>query len=398
MNFMHISLQALRRFLQMETAGSILLLTAAVIALLMSNIAPLSPLYNKLLATLVEIRVGELEISKPLLLWINDGLMAIFFLLVSLELKREMLEGQLSKISQVILPVIAAIGGMLVPALIYIAINGTESDTLNGWAIPSATDIAFSLGVLALLGSRVPTSLKLFLMALAIIDDLGAILIIAFFYSGEHLYFTPLFLAFIAIFILFLLNYANASNLAVYLVVGLFLWVCILKSGLHATLTGVILAFFIPLRVKNQDHKQDHSYSPLYQLEHSLHPAVVFGVMPIFAFSNAGVSLTGLSLASLFEPIPLGIILGLFIGKQMGVLGFSWMAIRLGLARLPDNSNWWQLYAISVLCGIGFTMSLFIGSLAFTHEDYMNQVRLGVIVGSLASALLGYFLLRMHSK
>lgn len=398
MNPFKITLQATQEFLKKETAGSILLLGAAVLALFMSNTAILDEIYNKLLATPVEVRVGDLDIHKPLLLWINDGLMAIFFLLVSLELKREMLEGQLSRISQVMLPVIAAVGGMLAPALIYVAINWGTPDSLSGWAIPSATDIAFSLGVLALLAHRVPTSLKLFLMALAIIDDLGAIIIIAVFYSGHDLYLMPIYLALTAIAVLFILNYSGVKNIPIYIIVGLFLWVCVLKSGLHATLAGVILAFFIPLRVK-EDADADESYeSPLHSLEHSLHPAVAFGVMPIFAFANAGVTLEGLSLSTLFEPVPLGIILGLFIGKQIGVFGLSWLAVKLGLARLPDNTNWLQLYGVSILCGIGFTMSLFIGSLAFTNEAYMNEVRLGVLLGSIISAIVGYLILLAASN
>ncbi len=396
-------LQAIQAFLQMETAGSILLLSAAVIALIMSNTESLATVYHGLLNTPVAVQIGGLAIAKPLLLWINDGLMAIFFLLVSLELKREMLEGQLSNVSQVMLPAVAAIGGMLLPALIYLGINWHAPETLSGWAIPSATDIAFSLGVLALLGSRVPTALKLFLMALAIIDDLGAIIIIALFYSGHDMHFVPLYYALGAMGVLFLLNVGGIKNLFLYLLVGLVLWVCVLKSGLHATLAGVVLAFFIPLRAdEDEKHHTGHAHashhSPLHTLEHALHPIVAFCIMPIFAFANAGVTLAGMSFGILFEPVPLGIILGLFVGKQIGVFGFSWLIIKSGLARLPDNTNWMQLYAVSILCGIGFTMSLFIGSLAFASEEYVNEVRLGVIVGSLLSAVIGYFLLQFASR
>lgn len=393
-------LQAIQAFLQMETAGSILLISAAVLAFIMSNTDSLATFYQELFATTIAVQIGSLVISKPLLLWINNGLMAIFFLLVSLELKREMLEGQLSNVSQVMLPAGAAIGGMLLPALFYLGINWNTPETLSGWAIPSATDIAFSLGVLALLGSRVPTALKLFLMALAIIDDLGAIIIIAFFYSGHELHLVPLYYALAAIGVLFLLNFSGIKNLFLYLLVGLVLWVCMLESGLHATLAGVILAFFIPLRSDEDAPHYDtgNAHSSLHTLEHALHPIVAFFIMPVFAFANAGVVLSGMSFNILFEPVPLGIILGLFIGKQIGVFGFSWLIIKSGLARLPDNTNWLQLYAVAILCGIGFTMSLFIGSLAFSSEAYINEVRLGVIVGSLLSAFVGYFLLQFSSR
>lgn len=388
------ALRPINKFLKLESSSSILLLLAALLALFIKNYSPAAAeFYDNLLKMPISIEISEWAINKPLLLWINDGLMAIFFLVVSLELKREMLEGQLSKWSQVVLPVIAAVGGMVVPALIYVSFNWGHS-TIHGWAIPSATDIAFSLGILALVGSRVPLSLKLFLMALAIIDDLGAIIIIALFYSGHDLHLTPLYFAGGALVMLWLLNLSNISNLVAYLITGIILWVCVLKSGLHATLAGVALGAFIPLHTNKPIFSHEsQNYSPLRQLEHYWHPWVAFGIMPIFAFANAGVSFEGMNLSILWEPVPLGIILGLLLGKQIGVLGFSWLTIKLGLAQLPEKATWWTLYAISILCGIGFTMSLFIGSLAFTEEAYMNQVRLGVLLGSLISAVMGYLIL-----
>ncbi len=374
-------------FFKLESASSILLLIGALLALLMSN-SNLEHVY----ATLLHSPIRSLNI-KPLEFWINDGLMALFFLLVGLELKREMLEGQLSQVSQIVLPTIAALGGMAIPALIYIALNWDNPTTINGWAIPSATDIAFSLGVLALLGSRVPLSLKLFLMALAIIDDLGAILIIAFFYSGHDLHLT--YLTFAAAMLTLpgiLLYWKGITNLKVYLIIGLFLWFFVLKSGVHATLAGVALAFFIP------NVKDRHGHSPLHQLEKALHPWVAYGILPIFAFANAGVSFEGMTLNVLWEPVPLGIILGLLLGKPLGILGFTWLTIKLGLAQLPERSTWMTLFGVSILCGIGFTMSLFIGALAFTEPEYMNQVRLAVLVGSFFAALVGYLLIATAPK
>lgn len=382
------AIRAIDEFFKLEIASSIILLTAAISAMLAINIDLFAPYYVHFINIPLQVSIKEFDINKPLLLWINDGLMAIFFLLVGLELKREILEGQLSKLSQVMLPIIAAIGGMLVPALIYSAFNWSDANTLQGWAIPSATDIAFSLGVLALLGSRIPISLKIFLMALAIIDDLGAIIIIALFYSGHHLESHYLLLAMGVIILLGLLNFAKIQSVIAYSILGVFLWVFVLKSGVHATLAGVTLAAFIPLRVHT-----DTLHSPLHRMEHALHPWVAFLIMPIFAFANAGVSFDGLSLSSLTEAVPLGIILGLFLGKLIGVLIFSWIIIKLGYAQLPEGANWQKMAGIALLCGIGFTMSLFIGSLAFTTEYYMNQVRLGVILGSLLSAVAGYLIL-----
>jgi len=386
------ALEAIREFLKLESASGIILVGAAVLALIINN-SPLSSLYDLFLDTPVEIRIGGLYLAKPLLLWINDGLMAIFFLLIGLEVKREILDGQLSSISQVALPGIAAIGGMAVPALIYVIFNINNPSALNGWAIPAATDIAFALGILALLGSRVPLSLKLFLLTLAIIDDLGAIVIIAIFYSGD-LSDTSLIFAAIAIAVLFAMNFFGVKRIAAYVVVGIILWICVLKSGVHATLAGVILAFAIPLRTN------DDEPCPLREMEHSLHPWIAFGIMPIFAFANAGVSLKGMSFGSLFEPIPIGIALGLFLGKQAGVFGFSFAAVKLGLAKLPSDLNWRLIYGTSVLCGIGFTMSLFISTLAFDSSiaDDAVSARIGILVGSFIAAIVGYLILSFSIK
>jgi len=374
-----------REFIKLESASSILLLLGAVLALLMSN-SDWAHFYGSLLHTHGSILNIEI---KPVEFWINDGLMAIFFLLVGLELKREMLEGELSDLSQVALPTIAAVGGMALPALIYVAFNWNNPTTINGWAIPSATDIAFSLGILTLLGSRVPLSLKLFLMALAIIDDLGAIVIIALFYSGQlHLSYLALAAITLAVPVI-LFHWKGVTSLTVYLIVGLLLWFFVLKSGIHATLAGVALAFFIP------NVKDSHGHSPLHRLEKGLHAWVAFGILPIFAFANAGVSFEGMTLSVLWEPVPLGIVLGLFLGKQLGVFGFTWLMIKLGFAELPDRATWLTLYGVSILCGVGFTMSLFIGGLAFSEPEYMNQVRLGVLVGSFVAGIVGYFLLLM---
>lgn len=391
------AIRAIDEFLKLESASSILLLSAALLALLANNTF-LAPYYRDFLEIPISVYIDEWTINKPLLLWINDGLMAIFFLIVGLELKREVLEGHLSNVSQVALPIVAAVGGMLVPAMIYAGLNWQDAAALRGWAIPSATDIAFSLGILALLGSRVPSSLKIFLMALAIIDDLGAIIIIALFYSGHHMDLTYLFYAGIVLVILFLLNISHIKSIIAYLIAGLFLWAFVLKSGIHATIAGVTLAIFIPLRIAPDsraayDTTEGNETSPLRQLEHALHPWVAFFIMPLFAFANAGVSFEGLSLHSLLAPIPLGIVLGLFLGKLIGVFGFSFGMVKLGLARLPERANWLGLFGVAVLCGVGFTMSLFIGSLAFTTPDHMNQVRIGVLLGSLISAVVGYVVL-----
>ncbi|MDY6992155.1 MAG: Na+/H+ antiporter NhaA [Pseudomonadota bacterium] len=385
-------IRSLREFFQLEYTGSLLLLGAALLALFMKNNAYLASIYETILVLPIQIRIGPLNLDKHLLHWVNDGLMALFFLLVTLELKREMLVGQLSKLSQVTLPIIAAVGGMVVPALIYISIN-YHSDTLAGWAIPSATDIAFSLSVLALLGKRVPIALRLFLMTLAIVDDLGAILIIAFFYSGHELHLLSLGIVAGVMLVLFLFNLKGVNSITAYLMMGLLLWLGILNSGLHATLAGVALAIFIPLDTQKEDSEENYRYSPLRQLEHNLHPWVAFLILPLFAFANSGVSFQGFTYDVLFEPLPLGIILGLLLGKLVGVFGFSWITVKLGLAAFPHRATATQLLGVALLCGIGFTMSLFIGTLAFNDETYLNAVRLGVLVGSLLSALSGYLIL-----
>jgi Na+:H+ antiporter, NhaA family len=378
-------------FLELESAGGLLLVAAAALALICSN-SPLRHAYDALLEIPVEMRFGSFAIAKPLLLWINDGLMAIFFLLVGLEVKREVVEGELSTPKQIVLPVVAGLGGMLVPALIYFIFNRGNGAALNGWAIPTATDIAFALGVLSLLGKRVPVSLKIFLTAVAIADDLGAIVIIALFYTAE-LSIAMLILAGVAIAVLVALNLLRVTRIAPYVIVGVFLWVFVLKSGVHATLAGVAIAFAVPLKTKNAQGS-----APLHQLEHSLHPWVAFGVLPIFAFANAGVSFAGVTLGALAQPLPLGIAVGLFAGKLGGVCGASALLIRLGLAKLPEGASWLQLIGIAALCGVGFTMSLFIGSLAFDSPDYFTPLRLGVIAGSTVSGVTGYLLLRFASS
>jgi NhaA family Na+:H+ antiporter len=372
------------RFFQLEAASGLLLIAAAILALIINN-SPLSWLYNGLLETPVVAQIGALKIAKPLLLWINDGLMAMFFLLIGLEVKREVLDGQLSKPSQIVLPGAAAIGGMVVPALIYWLLNRDNPPALNGWAIPTATDIAFALGVLALLGKRVPVSLKLFLMTLAIIDDLGAIIIIAIFYSGE-LSTLSLALAAACIAALIGMNRLGVVKLGPYMIIGLILWVCVLKSGVHATLAGVTLAFCIPLRTKNAEP------SPLLTLEHALHPWVAYGILPLFAFANAGLSLSGVTAESFTHNVPMGIAIGLLLGKTVGVYGLTWLAVKTGIAALPQGANWGQVLGVAILCGIGFTMSLFVGSLAFEPgvSDYAGMDRMGILTGSILAALIGY--------
>ena len=381
----------IREFLRLEAAAGIILFMAAVLAMTLDN-SPLRWLYDALLTTTVAIQVGALEIHKPLLLWINDGFMAIFFLLVGLEIKREILEGELSSFSQAALPGMAAIGGMLFPAGVYVALNLHSPETMRGWAIPAATDIAFALGVLALLGPRVPASLKIFLLALAIMDDLGAIVIIAVFYTAD-LSTTSLGLAAIGIGMLIALNLLGVTRIAAYVVTGLFVWICVLKSGVHATLAGVTIAFAIPLRAQDED-----GHSPLTHLEHTLHPWVSYGILPLFAFANAGVSLAGLSMSSLLEPVPLGIAAGLFVGKQIGVFGMTFAAVKFGISSMPEGTTWPQFYGIALLTGIGFTMSLFIGTLAFEDPSYAPGVRMGVITGSILSAVAGYLILRLVAR
>jgi NhaA family Na+:H+ antiporter len=386
----HGKLKGALAFVHHEAAGGLVLMLAALAALIASN-SPLAWLYDGFLDTPVGVRVGPLAIDKPLLHWINDGLMAVFFFLVGLEIKRELLRGELSTFGQAVLPALAALGGMAVPAAIYAAINAGDPAALKGWAIPTATDIAFSVGVLALLGSRIPASLKIFLLALAIIDDLGAIVIIALFYT-EHLSLASLVPAAAGAVILWMLNARGVGRPAPYVLTGILIWVSVLKSGVHATLAGVVVALAIPLRSESADQ-----VSLLEQLEESLHPWVAFAVLPLFAFANAGVSLHGLSLARLLEPVPLGIAAGLFPGKAIGILGATWIAVMLGLARKPEGASWPQLVGLAVLGGIGFTMSLFIGMLAFPDPAYAAQLRLGVLAGSLASAVVGYLLLAASS-
>ena len=380
-------------FFKLEAASGLVLLFAAVIALIISN-SDLSNAYFDILNSYLKLGLGIFSLKLSVLHWINDVLMAIFFFLVSLEIKREFIQGELSNPKQALLPIVAAVGGMVVPALIYIAINFKDPVTLKGWAIPSATDIAFSLGVLSLLGKRVPLSLKVFLTALAIIDDLGAIVIIAFFYSGEVQYFY-LLLMLGCLLILLILNRFNVRNFIPYLIVGIFLWEFTHVSGIHATIAGVLLALTIPH--KSSDKK--HSGSLLLKLEHAISPYVAFGIMPIFAFANAGVSLEGVTFASLMNPVPLGILCGLFFGKQIGVFIFSYISIKLNFAEMPNNSDWLKLYGVGILTGIGFTMSLFVGNLAFadatTHTD---GVKIGVLLGSLLSTVFGYSLIFFGSK
>ena len=378
-------------FFKLEAASGLVLLFSAVIALIISN-SNFSTLYFTTLDKYLFIGINEFGLKLSVLHWINDALMAIFFFFVTLEIKREFIQGELSDIKQASLPIIAAVGGMLVPALIYIYINLGNSETLNGWAIPSATDIAFSLGVLSLLGKRVPLSLKVFLTALAIIDDLGAIVIIALFYSGDLSikYLSLMLLAFIT---LLIINKFNIKKFLPYLLIGLFLWDFTHNSGIHATIAGVLLAITIPHRKKERD------FSLLIKVEHAISPYVAFGIMPLFAFANAGVSLEGLSFSSLLDKVPLGIVLGLFLGKQLGVFAFSYISIKLKIAQLPNNSNWYNFYGVGILTGIGFTMSLFVGNLAFMNDlQYIDGVKIGVLTGSLLSTIFGYLILLISAK
>ncbi len=385
-------LRAITHFLKLEAASGIILMFAAVLALILAN-TPLSTYYDLFLDLPVTFSIGSFEIAKPLLLWINDGLMALFFFLVGLELKREFLEGDLSKPGQVTLPAIGAIGGMLMPAVLYAAFNYQDKEALNGWAIPTATDIAFALGILAIIGSKVPIQLKIFLTSLAIFDDLGAIIVIAIFYT-DQLSILSLSVSAVIISILFVLNKKGVTDTSPYIFLGIVLWIAVLKSGVHATLAGVVLALFIPIKGKAGEP------SPLKTLEHNLHSLVAFIILPIFAFANAGISFEGVGLNELAAPVPLGIILGLIVGKQLGVFGFCFVAIKLGLAELPKNVTWPLLYGVAILCGVGFTMSLFIGSLAFEQGggNLIYQDRLGIVVGSLISGLLGYFVIKHFTK
>ena len=386
-------ISAIRDFLKLESASGILLIGAMALAMIMNNTA-LDDLYQAFIKTPIAVQIGALVIDKPLLLWINDGLMALFFFTVGLELKREILEGELSRLSQVALPLAGAIGGMLVPALIYASFNINDPVLLHGWAIPAATDIAFALGILMLLGKRVPNSLKIFLITLAVFDDVGAIIIIAMFYTTDLSY-VSLIVAAVCILILISMNLLRVTRISAYAIVGLVLWVSVLKSGVHATLATVIMAFTIPLRTNKPSQR-----SPLHQLENDLHPLVAYFVLPVFAFANAGINLGNLTVESLTHPVPVGIALGLFLGKQLGVFGFAWLAIKSGIASKSKGVTWLSLYAVAMLCGIGFTMSLFIGTLAFNAGDLPAQIdeRVGILLGSLLSAVGGYLLLRYSLK
>lgn len=380
----------IQSFLKFESSGGILLIVAAASAMLVAN-SPLHAYYGMLLEVPVAIRVGGLEIAKPLLLWVNDGLMAIFFFMIGLELKREIMDGELSTPSKVFLPAIAAVGGIVVPVGIYLMLNHSDTTTVQGWAIPAATDIAFALGILMLLGSRVPPALKLFLLSLAIFDDLAAIVIIAVFYSSD-LSVPALTMTSLCLIVLTIMKVRGVTSVASFLWVGLIMWISVLKSGVHATLAGVVLAGFIPLTTPD-----DPDRSPLRELEHDIHSLVALAILPIFAFMNSGVSFRGIGMSDLLHPVPLGIALGLFVGKQLGVFGFAALSIKLGLASLPKGASWASLYGLSVLCGVGFTMSLFISSLAFESAAAdireMFDERLGIILGSLISAVVGFVIL-----
>jgi len=387
-----MSVASLKEFIKLESAGGIILVIAAIFALIAAN-SPLSGIYDLLLSTQVGVRVADFAIDKPLLLWINDGLMAIFFFLVGLEIKREVFEGQLSSREKIMLPLVGAVGGIVVPSAIYSVLNWDSPMAMSGWAIPAATDIAFALGVMALLGRRVPAELKLMLLAIAIIDDLGAIIIIAFFYT-QQVSTTALLAALIGVIGLFILNRRKVGSLAPYVLLGIYVWVCVLKSGVHATLAGVLVAAFIPLRLPGHDHAWTED------IEHGLHPWVAFGILPVFAFANAGVSLGGIGMDALVHPISLGIVAGLVVGKQIGVFGAIWLAVKLGLGRLPAAVRWGHIYGMASLCGVGFTMSLFIGSLAFEETGYDHFVydRVGILAASLIASLIGYGALRMHRE
>jgi len=382
---------AIARFLRMESAGGIILMMTATLAIIIAN-TPLASYYALLLDTPVEVRIGNLQIAKPLLLWINDGLMAIFFFLVGLELKREVVEGELSDPKNIVLPGIGAFGGMVVPAAIYLIFNSSDPAAAKGWAIPAATDIAFALGVLTLLGSRVPISLKVFLTSLAIFDDIGAIVIIALFYTSK-ISITALIIALICLPILFTMNRKGVASRSPYILIGIVVWVGLLKSGVHATLAGVLLALFIPIK-----DKDNPDISPLKTLEHDLHSVVAFIVLPVFAFANAGISFVDVTPEVMLHDVPVGVALGLFLGKPVGIFGLCGLAVALGYASLPKGMSMATLFGVSALCGIGFTMSLFVGSLAFeeTGVNLLFDERLGIIVGSLASGLMGYLVLNKY--
>jgi NhaA family Na+:H+ antiporter len=384
-------LSAIREFIRHESFAGVLLVCAGALAMILDNSA-LSRHYDALLGTPMTVRIGTFSIDKPLLLWINDGLMALFFFMVGLEIKREFREGELSSFDKAILPAIAAVGGMTVPAAIYAALNWGNAETLRGWAIPAATDIAFALGVLSLLGKRVPIALKVFLLAIAVLDDLGAIVVIAIFYT-QKLSLISLVIAAAGLTVLLIMNLRGVSRPTPYVLLGVVIWAAVLKSGVHATVAGVLIALTIPLRDSEEPER-----SPLKELEHAIHPSVAYVILPLFAFANAGVSLEGVKLSSLLEPVPLGIALGLFLGKQIGIFLATWLACASGLCRKPDGATWLQIYGVAIICGIGFTMSLFIGGLAFEPGKYDAAVRLGVLAGSIVSTVVGLIFLRAVSR
>jgi Na+:H+ antiporter, NhaA family len=375
-------------FLKVEALGGVALFIMLILALLIAN-SQLSPLYQAIVDLPIQVRVGTFNLEKPAFLWVNDGLMAIFFMLLALEIKREVLEGDLSDSSQMALPVIAAIGGIAIPALIYLAFNH-QGATMVGWPIPTMTDIAFTLGVIALLGPRVPPNLKVFVVALSIVDDILAIGIIAIFYTG-HLSYLALFFAFLGILVLILFNYLGVKRIAPYLLIGIVIWICVLQSKVHATLAGVLIGLLIPLRTS--DSAKNTGYSPLRRLEHMLHPWVAFFILPVFVFFNGGISFENFAWKSLLHPVPMGIALGLFLGKSLGIFSISWLAIKSGFAKLPGGSNWRQLYGVAVLSGIGFTMSLFLSALAFSGSEFEELARKGVLFGSLLSVVVGVSIL-----
>ncbi len=382
-------LRTFQQFFKLNSAAGIMLIAATLAAIFIAN-SSFSIYYDWFVDTLVKVQIGEFIISKPLILWINDGLMAIFFFLIGLELKHEWIEGQFRDKKQIILPAVMAVGGMLAPAAIYAALNHNDPVALSGWAIPAATDIAFALGILALIGSRVPTSLKILLTSVAIFDDLGAILIIASFYT-ETIDFHALSVVGICLLVLLFVNYQHVESKSLYVLIGVIMWAAMLKSGIHATLAGVLLAMFIPIESKVEIHG-----SPLKEMEHDLHSVVNFFILPVFAFANAGLPLMNLSLEQVIHPVPMGIALGLFIGKPLGIFILGWLVVKLKLVELPKNTSWMSLFGLSLLCGVGFTMSLFIGSLAFgeSGNNVVFDERLGILLGSLVSGIVGYFVVR----
>ncbi|MFT0772467.1 Na+/H+ antiporter NhaA [Psychrobacter nivimaris] len=386
-----MAIRRIKAFFEFEAAGGIVLALAAIAAMIIAN-SPLNIWYEGFIHAPVAIQIGEFAIAKDAHHWINDGLMAVFFFLVGLELKREVLIGELSNVKQIILPAGAALGGMIMPAIVYLLFNYNEPEFWKGWAIPAATDIAFALGILSLLGNRVPNSLKVFLVSIAIFDDIGAILIIALFYTSE-LSLESLAVAGLCLPFLYVLNRRNVTNITPYLLIGLIMWIAVLKSGIHATLAGVVLALFIPMF-----DRTDPEHSPLEELEHDLHNTVAFGILPIFAFANSGISLEGAGFAELFHSVPLGIAAGLFIGKQLGVMIMCWLIFKLGISTMPKGMDYKQIYGAALLCGVGFTMSLFIGGLAFAGDTTMFDERLGIIMGSIVSGIAGYIMLKMSLK